>query len=219
MNKKMICTLCAMATLTAAVGALMIGCGSETDKPAGSFASTQGSDTQTTDNSMNTSATDWTGDTTVQDPMLEETGNIDVADPSDPTVGTGSEPVIEVPLPPGVDVSVGVVEGAGSTDLDDTPGLSGSVSTDNPKPTESAKPTEATKPTQTGNDPLGKDFDVTLLTYEAYHAMTGEQQQAVIDLFSTPNDFVKWYKALEAQYKAEHPDVEIGSNGMVDLNP
>lgn len=71
-------------------------------------------------------------------------------------------------------------------------------------------------PPPTGaEDPLNEEFDITTLTYEAYEAMNGEQQQAVIDAFSTPEHFVRWYKAAEAAYKAEHPDIEIG-DGVID---
>ena len=47
-------------------------------------------------------------------------------------------------------------------------------------------------------------------------ALTGEQQQAVVNEFSSPEMFLKWFKAAEAKYKAEHPDIEIGGDGTVN---
>ena len=94
------------------------------------------------------------------------------------------------------------------------------------KPTET-KPTE-TKPTETqpttppqtnmggSSDPLSDNYDLTTLTYEGYLAMTGEQQAAVVNAFSSPDEFIRWYKAAEAQYKKDHPDIEIGGNGSIN---
>ena len=54
------------------------------------------------------------------------------------------------------------------------------------------------------------------LTYEQYNAMSGAQQRQVIEMFASPEEFMKWYRAVEAQYKAEHPDIEIGADGVID---
>ena len=59
-------------------------------------------------------------------------------------------------------------------------------------------------------NPLGEDFTLSSLTYESYNAMTGEQQKAVIDLFSSPEEFVRWYQFAEAKYLKEHPELANG---------
>ena len=66
------------------------------------------------------------------------------------------------------------------------------------------------------SNPLDENYDISTLTYEAYINMTGEQQQAVARAFASPEYFIMWYNAAEAQYKAEHPDVEIGNGGSID---
>lgn len=119
---------------------------------------------------------------------------------------SGAQPE-EGTLPPGVDVSLGVVEGEESGDIDedfeDVPSVE--------QPTE--KPADPTEQPE-GDSVVDGDFDITTLTYEMYMAMSGEDQKKVIDMFSTPEDFVKWFKAVEAQYKAEHPDIEIGDGNI-----
>ena len=72
-------------------------------------------------------------------------------------------------------------------------------------------PTE-TKPAETkpAVNPLGEDFTLSSLTYESYNAMTGEQQKAVIDLFSSPEEFVRWYQFAEEKYLKEHPELANG---------
>ena len=46
--------------------------------------------------------------------------------------------------------------------------------------------------------------------------MTGAQQQALIDQFASVEEFVKWYNASKAKYEAEHPDIEIGGDTVID---
>lgn len=192
MNKRFTIAIVFMMALTLSVAALMIGCNNEKDKPTGEPGNTHTFDIQTTDGTTNTDDTDETTD----DEQLQT----------------------DATLPAGVDVSMGVVEGAGSTDLEDDPKRpTASQITETTKPVQTTKPTQP--PEQTPEEILGKDFDIDELDWETYHGMRPEKQKAVIALFSTPEDFVKWHKAALAQYKAEHPDVEIGEDGFVDLNP
>ena len=129
-------------------------------------------------------------------------------------------------LPPEVDAIMGVEKDEELKDIDDLiPDNSGSsaqaTKPTEPEPTE-PKPTETTPTARpsTGSttDPLSDNYDLTTLTYEGYIAMTGEQQQAVIDWFSSPDMFIKWFNLVEARYKEAHPDIEIGSDGVVDLS-
>lgn len=55
-------------------------------------------------------------------------------------------------------------------------------------------------------------FDITKLTYESYIAMDSDRQREIIDMFSSPQDFVRWYNAVKALYEAAHPDIEIGDD-------
>ena len=112
------------------------------------------------------------------------------------TVGT---PAVQETLPPDADVSIGVVEGVGGSDID----------TDSQDGTSAQKPTEATGP-EGSESQIDSSFDITRLTYEGFNALSGEDQRKVVDMFGSADDFIRWYKAVEAQYKAEHPDIEIG---------
>lgn len=84
-------------------------------------------------------------------------------------------------------------------------------------PSQPAQPGETVQPTEPDLSILGDDFNIRELTYEGYHALTGDQQRAVISIFGTPEDFMVWYSAVEEAYKSEHPDIEIGGDGVVDL--
>ena len=109
-------------------------------------------------------------------------------------------------LPPEVDVSMGVVEGEDDGGIEEDFG--GTPSTQPPATTPSTQPS--------GESQIDESFDITTLTYEGYNAMSGEDQKKVIDMFGSTDDFMRWYKAVEAQYKQAHPDVEIGGDGSID---
>lgn len=143
------------------------------------------------------------------EPAQKETESSDVQ--------TNVQPESGETLPPEVEVSMGVVEGEGSADLDE----------EGDNPPESVQPTTPTTPapqpttppqsdSMDPRDPLSKNFQFTTLTFEGYLAMTGEQQAAVVEKFASPEMFVNWYNLAAEEYKAAHPDVEIGSNGMID---
>jgi len=46
--------------------------------------------------------------------------------------------------------------------------------------------------------------------------MSGAQQRQVIEMFASVEEFMKWYRAVEAKYQAEHPDIEIGADGVIN---
>ena len=115
------------------------------------------------------------------------------------------QPGVDTTLPPDVEVSMGAVEGVGASDLDDD--ASGTQAPAATTPT--AQPEE--EPSQ-----IGDDFDVTTLTYEFYNSLSGADQQKIISMFGSPDDFIRWYKAVEAKYMEEHPGIEIGEGGIVD---
>lgn len=114
------------------------------------------------------------------------------------------QPGVDTTLPPEVEASLGVEE-------DDTPLIDDdSFETQTPAATAPAAQPEE-EPSQ-----IGDDFDLRSLTYEGYHALSGSDQKKVIAMFGTTDDFMVWYGAVEAQYKAQHPEIEIGEGGIVD---
>ena len=189
MNKKLTISFILIVVLSLMVAALMIGCRDKTDQPDGTTRGTQASNSQTTAGTLGEPITDETDDPT-----------------TDETTTDGNESEIDVPISPSI--SIGTVEGEGGKDLDDDP--------DDPVPTQPDKPA---MPTQGNQGSADEEIDVTELTYETFWQLDGDQQKTVIDMFSTYDDFLKWYKAILAQYKAEHPDVEIGNDGIVDMRP
>lgn len=137
---------------------------------------------------------------------------------SNPNHAVKVQPEGEETLPPEVDAVLGVEEDPEVGELEE---INQGNSTEQPAPTE-PKPSEiapTVKPS-TGDttDPLSDNFDFTSLTYEGYMGMTGEQQKAVVEWFSSPDMFIKWFNLVEARYKEAHPDIEIGSDGVIDLS-
>ena len=57
----------------------------------------------------------------------------------------------------------------------------------------------------------------TVLTYEAYMAMSAEQQQAYFESFADVQSFFAWYNAAKAEYEKENSSIEIGGNGNIDI--
>lgn len=197
MNKRIIISIALVVLLVLSlVAVMMISRGTNEKKP-------NGTGDQITGGAEDASAvfdTEGTGNA----PGTDGTGNT-------PDSTENDEDNAEKPT-----VSMGVVDGAGSRDPDEDD------SNVSDKPTNPNNPTNPSQPVETtpqDNNPLPEDFDIDSLTYEGYERMTGAQQKAVIDLFATPEDFVKWHNAMAAQYKAEHPEAEIGPDGKVELLP
>lgn len=210
MNKRLMIPFTLVAVLTLLLAAVMIGCRAEKNPPDGT--------------SLNASAVQ-TGDSAgVLDPdnTYDISGTDVTGENADPTEKDSGTEATEEPT-----ISMGAVDGEGSVDLDDEPIAPNNPSTPT-KPTTPNTPTIPNPPpvaptepeeTQGQNKPTDPEIDVEALTYETFWALSEEKQRAVINAFSTPKDFTKWYKAMAAQYKAEHPDVEIGDGGIVDLLP
>lgn len=57
----------------------------------------------------------------------------------------------------------------------------------------------------------------TAEAYEAYQAMSGQDQMAFFELFDDPMEFFNWLNAAKEAYEIAHPDIEIGDDGIVDL--
>lgn len=78
------------------------------------------------------------------------------------------------------------------------------------EPTDTTEPTtDTTEPTQSGNsDPV---------TYEAYQAMSPEDQQAFFESFGSYQDFIAWYVAAEAAYKESQDRNEVSGDGSLDI--
>ena len=75
-------------------------------------------------------------------------------------------------------------------------------------------PNGSTTETQPGNSSEGS---ATLLTYEQFQAMTGAEQFAYQSSFADLDAFFAWYNAAKETYEKENPSIEIGGDGVVDM--
>ncbi len=79
---------------------------------------------------------------------------------------------------------------------------------------------ETTQTTEEAQDPTQETGSeaVPAMDYQRYNSLPGEEQMAFINSFPSIEDFFVWYNSAKAQYEAEHPDIEIGGDGNVDLS-
>lgn len=107
-------------------------------------------------------------------------------------------------------------EGIEDTDEEELPEET-TKATENTKATESTEattqPTEesTTKPTET----VPQD-DPAVTAYEAYLAMSPEEQQAFFESFSSPEAFIAWFNTAKAEYDAKNKTVD-GKNGEINI--
>jgi predicted small lipoprotein YifL len=103
-------------------------------------------------------------------------------------------------------VSVGAVEGSGTTEADDADEFV-------PASPQVNTPVEG----DSNDEPVTINMDIYDITYDMYLAMSAAEQQAVIALFGSTEDFMVWLNYVKAEYEAEHPAIEVGPGGVVDL--
>ena len=102
--------------------------------------------------------------------------------------------------------SVGVAEGGGTVDIEE--------GGDYVAPPQLNVPAE-----DAGNDePVVITMDIYDITYDMYLAMSAAEQQAVMEMFGSTEDFMKWLNYVKAEYEADHPAIEVGPGGVVDLS-
>lgn len=90
------------------------------------------------------------------------------------------------------------------------------------EPAESQNPeNETTAPVSGGeNDQQTNDNQASVdgkLTYEAYNAMSAEEQQAFYLSFADPQDFFDWYNAAKEDHEKNNGNIIIGEDGVIDL--
>lgn len=74
------------------------------------------------------------------------------------------------------------------------------------------------EPSAPSESPVSSEYDFANVTYESYNKMSAEEQYAFILTFESPADFALWYHEEKAKYDAEHPPIEIGPGGNIDLS-
>lgn len=101
--------------------------------------------------------------------------------------------------------SIGVAPGGATNDIDE----GGS----NTPPQVITPPAEE----DTSDEPVELTVAISDITYDMYLAMSAGEQEAVIKSFGSMDDFMVWLNYIKAQYEADHPNIEIGPGGSVDL--
>lgn len=56
------------------------------------------------------------------------------------------------------------------------------------------------------------------LKWEEFYALTPEQRDAYFDSFSDYKAFYDWMVKAQERFKTEHPTIEIGADGSIDLS-
>ena len=54
-------------------------------------------------------------------------------------------------------------------------------------------------------------------TWEEYLAMTGEERQKHFEMFESLEAYLKWMEAAKAAYEKEHPSIDVGGDGSIDI--
>ena len=56
------------------------------------------------------------------------------------------------------------------------------------------------------------------LKWEEFYALSAEQKDAYLNSFGDYQKFFDWMVAAQEQFKTEHPTIEIGPDGSIDLS-
>ena len=89
--------------------------------------------------------------------------------------------------------------------------------------TETTEVTEATEVTETTEASESSETSETSpkpnieLTYEAYNALSAEEQYAYCLSFASIEDFLAWYNQAKQEYEDAQNRTEIGDGGSIDI--
>lgn len=220
MNKKVLVLICCLALLTLGLTACK-GNRNKVQAPTETEAALAATEEVKETGMTETEAAETTEATEATEATEETTEATEATEPEKENGGNQNQNTTPTnPTIPPDNVQMGTTEGEKDDGIPDEGTQGGgtpSTQPTQPSQPEETNPTQPEETTPSGGSILGENFDITTLTYEGYHALTGEQQKAVIELFGSPDDFMVWYKAVEAIYKNEHPDIEIGGDGNVDF--
>lgn len=56
------------------------------------------------------------------------------------------------------------------------------------------------------------------MTYETFYALSPEQKDEYLNSFESYGDFFLWLIAAQEEFRQEHPEIEIGPDGTIDLS-
>ena len=55
------------------------------------------------------------------------------------------------------------------------------------------------------------------ITFSKFLEMSPSEQQAYMESYGDIEAFLTWYRLAEEEYKAEHKEIEIGGDGIIDI--
>lgn len=99
----------------------------------------------------------------------------------------------------------------GTEPTEETKPVEGTQLSESTEPTEDVEPTEGTEPTEGAAPDDGPCCD-----YGAYLEMSPAEQQAYMNTFSSPLDFIEWCKTAEAEH-TDHDDSVTVEGGDLDI--
>lgn len=105
----------------------------------------------------------------------------------------------------GLDVSGGVVENPFAEDTSDQ---SQTDDTRQDEPSHSGGNSGNTSAPDASQD----------LKWEEFYALSAEQKDAYLESFGDYQKFYDWMVKAQEQFKTEHPTIEIGADGSIDLS-
>lgn len=73
---------------------------------------------------------------------------------------------------------------------------------------------EPENPSASRNDPE----NVQLLKWEEFYALSGTEKDNYLNSFPDYDSFLNWMMEAQETFRQEHPDIEIGNGGQIDLS-
>lgn len=137
--------------------------------------------------------------TTQQDAATDDKTSAEDKTSPDNVTPTEGGVVTDGPL----EITGGVVD---SADADDDIPLVGPD--DNKSDTKPNKPSGNTDTPDASQD----------LKWEEFYALAPEQKDAYLKSFGDYEKFYDWMVKAQAEFKTDHPDIEIGADGSIDLS-
>lgn len=121
-----------------------------------------------------------------------------------------------------VSVTIGVEAGDGLREEEEPKQQTGGQSsqsgeqTDPEQQRQSEQPEDPGQGGETPSDPPVTPEGKTL-KYEEFYALSPEQKDAYLNSFADYGAFYEWLIVAQQQFTKDHPDIEIGPNGSIDL--
>lgn len=181
----------------------------KTDVPNGSDHTSDGRQGSADGQQGGTTTSGNSGDQ--RDPGSESGGNGRSSDPGDPIAPDRGD---EVTTANDKDPDTSKNKNPDTTGNKDT----GTSKNKDPDTTGDKDPGTSENDTRQPDQTTKQDPTPVLLTWEAYYALSAREKDDYYYSFKSPKEFHEWADQAQEQFKIDHPDIEIGPDGIIDLN-